>query len=391
MTTPLLNPLLQAALGSLDVNLEDELIRYRRLNRGNKPLESKSNFRRENTLISPPNGTEKLDLPSFDSASNTTEINSQTQLQENSPEEDIASDLVHQPTESGAKENLAEPAKNQKPPEDYLESSEQLLRSLEDKKSEAKKPEPKKISAWKQVLFSPLGIASVAVFVVASTLLGATLLDSETANKLGLGDLFASGDGDVETGAADEKITEGEQAKSSPSGPNLANNQEFTQELDLDTLSTVESGATPDIAPTVEENPNVAISPSPVPNTVPQSSSSDLTEALIPRSIDSQANQNPTTTVSPTPNTTEPQTITPEDIEAEPAPSKNESYHFVIVDYTGPDSLLKARTVVKDAYLREFGQTVKIQMSASNSEADAQRLVEELKQKGISASIFNNQ
>ena len=128
-----------------------------------------------------------------------------------------------------------------------------------------------------------------------------------------------------------------------------------------------------------------------MPNTVPQSSSSDLTEALIPRSIDSQANQNPTTTVSPTPNTTEPQTITPEDIEAEPAPSKNESYHFVIVDYTGPDSLLKARTVVKDAYLREFGQTVKIQMSASNSEADAQRLVEELKQKGISASIFNNQ
>ena len=389
MSSPVLNPLLQAALGSLDVNLEDELIRYRRLNRGSKSPESKSNFRREHTLVAPPSGTEKLDLPSFDSASTATEIDATTQLQENASEEGIASDLVHQPTESEAKQNLAEPTKNQQPPEDYLESSEQLLRSLEEKKSETQKPEPKKTSPWKQVLFSPLGIASVAVFVVASTLLGAALLESETANKLGLGDLFASGDGDVETEPTNETIAGGEQRASSPTGPNLANNQEFTKELDLDTLSTVESGATPDTDAAAVKTPDVAISPSPVPNTAPQSSSSDLTEALIPRSIDSQASQNPETTVSP--DAAEPQPITPEDIEAETAPSKNEPYHFVIVDYTGPDSLLKARTVVKDAYLREFGQNVKIQMSASNTKADAQRLVEELKQKGISASIFNNQ
>ncbi len=389
---PVLNPLLQAALSSLDISLEEELIRYRRLSKGSKP-----NFPQGNTLIQPPPTAETLDLsqsaeasPEIDSVSTTTEINSTTQLQPNSPQENAASNLVHQPTESEEKQNLAEPNNNQQPPEDYLESSEQLLRSLEENKSEPQKPEPQKTPAWKQVLFSPLGIGSVAVFVVASTLFGATLLDSQTANKLGLGFLFASEDSDVEVEPVDQAAIEGE-VKASPSGPNLANNQEFTKELDLDTLSTVESGATPDVTAT-SETPAVAPSPIPAPNPAPQGGSSDSTEALIPRSIGSPTDPNAPTAV---PNNIAAQPAPTNSVsqvpEAVPAPGTNEPYHFVIVDYTGADSLTQARTIVKDAYLREFGQSVKIQMSASNSEAEAQRLVDELKQRGISASIFANQ
>ncbi|MGB7520701.1 MAG: hypothetical protein WA896_13815, partial [Spirulinaceae cyanobacterium] len=269
---PALNPLLKAALSSLDINLEEELIRYRRLSKGSKPGESQSNFHRGNTLASPPTATETLDLSSLeeisdlDSVSTTTEINLTTQLQEDSSQEDATANLVHQPTESEEKQNLAEPTNNQQPPEDYLESSEQLLRSLEEKKSEEKQPQQKKNPAWKQILFSPLGIASVAVFVVASTLLGATLLDPQTASKLGLGGLLGYGDGDVEVEPIDQAAIEAEQAKASPSGPNLANNEEFTKELDLDTLSTVESGATPDATAATSETPAAIPSPTLPPN-----------------------------------------------------------------------------------------------------------------------------
>jgi cell division septation protein DedD len=50
--------------------------------------------------------------------------------------------------------------------------------------------------------------------------------------------------------------------------------------------------------------------------------------------------------------------------------------------------LEQARTVVPDAYVRDFPKGSRIQMGAFKTESEAKRLVEELQRQGISASIY---
>ncbi len=59
-----------------------------------------------------------------------------------------------------------------------------------------------------------------------------------------------------------------------------------------------------------------------------------------------------------------------------------------MLDYSNEQSLDMARTVVPDAYIREFPNGVKIQMGALVDAKSAEQLVKELREKGITAKYY---
>jgi hypothetical protein len=74
---------------------------------------------------------------------------------------------------------------------------------------------------------------------------------------------------------------------------------------------------------------------------------------------------------------------------AEAAEPGSDDFYYVIADYTGDQSLKQAQTAVPEAYLVNFKEGVKIQFAAyePNAAADADSLVQTLKSQGISASV----
>jgi cell division septation protein DedD len=77
----------------------------------------------------------------------------------------------------------------------------------------------------------------------------------------------------------------------------------------------------------------------------------------------------------------------PEQVAASTA-SSSDDYYFVLLNSGSESALEQARTVVPDAYVRDFPQGTLIQMGAFKRESEAKTLVEELKQQGIFASIY---
>jgi cell division septation protein DedD len=64
-----------------------------------------------------------------------------------------------------------------------------------------------------------------------------------------------------------------------------------------------------------------------------------------------------------------------------------DEYYRVLLNYDSDRTLEQARTVVPDAYVINLSQGARIQMGAFKKESEAQTLVEQLRQQGISASI----
>jgi cell division septation protein DedD len=60
----------------------------------------------------------------------------------------------------------------------------------------------------------------------------------------------------------------------------------------------------------------------------------------------------------------------------------------VLVNYKSDRTLEQARTVVPDAYVRNFPEGNRIQMGAFKRESEAKTLIEQLNQQGVSASIY---
>jgi cell division septation protein DedD len=64
-------------------------------------------------------------------------------------------------------------------------------------------------------------------------------------------------------------------------------------------------------------------------------------------------------------------------------------YYYVLVNDAGKQTLEKAKTIIPEAYVEKFPQGARIQMGAFKVESEATTLVEQLKQQGISASIYH--
>lgn len=365
---------LQKALSSLDISLESELARYRRLrprqpqpgSRRNlnsqqlQPLELFESGRTPPTTSADAEPVTKKVLPPLEFAA--------------SDETTATSSLVHRPTTPEAEVETPElPA-----PEVYFQSSEELLRSL--------KTEPQKKAKVVNSLFTPLGIGSMLVLLVASVLLGSTLLDSEDLNRLGLGRLISSQHTPENREATDVQVAPVNSPEPEiPQYPNLAN-QEFV-DLNLDTLSTLplEPQQTEPTEATQPPAATETTQPQPTPTEAPASTGaeSNLTAALLPPALRPQA-------VVPTESSPETASGDSEDLEAAPAPT-NQNFYFVMVDYTGANSLANAREIEKEAYLVQLPQGVHIQMGAFPQASLAQAFVKELQEKGLAANVYRPQ
>ncbi|MEW6493458.1 MAG: hypothetical protein AB1589_13275, partial [Cyanobacteriota bacterium] len=230
-----INAMLQAALGSLDVQLEDELARYRRQRTGHPVMSprglGRNQIRKPLDLIAVDKGGKKTKTQPALGMSTAPQISFPLFMMKSAPtatsaqetnDEPLAQTGQQQPPSlataqtpsslvapSGVNteaENLADSqqltsfeqstehegglvpfAATQDQPEDYLESSEQLLRSLAE---ETKEPAPKKRFAER--FLTPLGVGSLLLLLLSSATLVYIFKNPSTLSALSLNRFFDS-------------------------------------------------------------------------------------------------------------------------------------------------------------------------------------------------------
>jgi hypothetical protein len=387
--TPTLKPALAAALASLEVQLDQELARYRRTRMGvraasqpsvnsyisNHPQEvtpkntTVANTQapiveiRNHTTPTPVTETPTAPLPPEPPQIPTlTESNTQIPL----PPPDAASSIV--PATSQTHQNdklLADDTPTQ--PDDYLESSEALLRSLTDEQPQTEN-QP---SNSNDSLLSPLGIGSMLLLLLASLTLGYVVFNPKSLPQFNFSRLFNSNsspsDENTEVVGTNSQPQPQPELTPIPKYPNLAA-QEFPQVRDPNDIV----GLQPKIQPTPIAPSNPVTIPTPVIppaiNPLPQ------LQPLPPIDI----SPTPTPQPSPTP------TATPTQANTEIKPAADGRY-YIVADNQGASSLAAARQVVPDAYLSNNQKL--IYLGALKTKAEAQQRLKQLQAKGIPARV----
>jgi hypothetical protein len=449
-----LHSVLQTALGSLDVHLEEELSRYRRSRKG-KPAKPSSRRNRSHNAtmdtiyVEAKGGRTQAAAGAIALSSNLGKPSPvpppppskmrKSEAAATASQLAIATDAspIPEAEPAGLGTPAVEPETTQKlvnpddinlGPDDYLESSEELLKSLDDD------PEiPPSEPGFVQSLLTPLGIGSMLLLLLSSVTLGYLIM-----NPASLG-IFSEGEsrGDRNSNSGEVAIRSGSTDLPSnvlPGSPDLAT-EEF-RELNLDTLGTlptgevsapvpvtgtVNSGATP--TPTASAASSL---PAPLPN--PQSTS-NLPTTAVPATVSMRPNgrsaptqaapvaprpaaARPGATARPSPSArssapAQANTATPArppavqaqpaspPVAAAPAPAANpapsqsqDGYFYVTTPYNGDRSLEQARQAVGDAYVRNFPEGgAQVQVGAFRDRAGAEDLANELEQQGISAEV----
>lgn len=240
------------------------------------------------------------------------------------------------------------PETNDTQPDDYLESSEALLRSLTEEPSKEQKRPNRNDS-----LLSPLGIGSMLLVLVGSLVLGYQVL------KFGE---YSSSKGNNPTAENSQSTTTNTTAKNVaeplqtpiPKYPNLAKD-EFPEVNNPNDVVGLKPKSTPTITP-----------PAPVPN------------PAVVNPIQLPVNPTPATITPPVA-----VTPTPEIPLSEIQPSTDGFYHVVIDN--NEDAFATARKAVPDAYLSPDKKLV--YLGAIKNKEKAQELLAEIKAKGINARI----
>lgn len=354
-----LNSKLQQALSCLDLRLEDELTRYRRQRAGLSvaPIVLRpKQLRQQSSQLAligsdsePPTNPETPPKAiSFDlGASAMPDSSKAKEPAIATADSDKNAMIPYEPEAAGAALfEIANPGV-QAPPEDYLESSEQLLKSL--KREEAKVEVER---GFLQSLSTPLGIGSMLTLLLSSAMLGYVIM-----NPSALSGIAQNPTQPETTEASAPKETA---SSSLPTSPRL-DRDEFS-DLGLDTLTALRTKPSPAA---------IAPSPSPSPTASPAAPSAIVAPAPSPTPVTSSSVLLPSVTVPKTSN---------------PAPSTApESVQYKVeTAFTGDQSLAAARQVVPDAFVRSDG---KIQLAATLSEGAAQKKVQELKNRGLTAEI----
>jgi hypothetical protein len=431
------HPVLRAALDNLDVNLEEELIRYRRQQRlQSEPYGRRKAVAQPRTLsripvrpaqdgIQLPNVREAFNLqskgefPIGNSAANENPV--RTLLGDPKAEVDLAPPAIvppriphlapsegiasyaqgielsaHEPNAALQKliqDNLAVAAEAD--PEDYLESSEELLKSIqEETPSQRAQRRPDLLNT----LLTPLGIGSMLLLLLSSTTLGYVIMNPSV-----LGIFFAPQTASAPRSSPLTNVPT-TPIEVAPPSPNLAA-EEF-KDLNLDTLSTLPGSAKRPSAP-AKPSPsqparsNGQANARPAPADAPSRSQPHAASVPDPQpelpAIAVQSDPPPAAEAAPpyAPPFVEPDvaiTVPPAspspDQRAARAASSTENFYYVGTDYSGDSSLQKARQSVPDAYVRNLPSGAKVQLGAFSSEAAAQERVQELQQQGIAAQVY---
>lgn len=428
-----LKPVLAAALASLEVQLDQELTRYRRIrNTGKKhnylniqgfTASNNKTFNQSQTNIdtfvqNTVGNTgiikeQSISLPLIPvtgpslGISNIVSNSENVTNNENLPDQEtpknetdtktLITSIVPSNNTTTDKEGVTATKDTVNDPDEYLESSEALLRSLNEEHS----PEIKPQSSPESVL-SPTGIASMFLLLLASLILGYVVLNPKYLPKLNFNlsnnDSFSSistsentkpGD-QITTSTTTSTIEPGITSTAVPEitpiakYPNLAS-QEFKQVRDPNDVV----GLKPKVkaTPVVPQNtpttltiqpPLTSIAPLPklspvpdVPNIINGSSSAV-----------SEISPSPSISTSPTPKAKISLAPLSEDIK----PGAN-GYYYIIADNHSKDSLAAAKKVVADAYLSPNRKY--IYLGALKTKDDVKLRLQELADQGIAARVQN--
>jgi len=311
-----LHPVLQAMLGNLDVQLDEELARYRRQNgrRGGQP-----GFPRQShpspIQDTPPPAAEQTTVPTqaayrdaglggaglplaiasdFDpSPSTLATLNVQPQTADElaKPSADLSADVSAKSEDAWG-------------PDTYLESSEHLLHSLADEAVELRASQE---SGMLQSLLTPLGIGSMLLLLLSSLTFGYLLMNPSSMSFLGLGANQQTPAPNLGLGgevAGTSGVTNA--ATGQDLSPNLSV-QEFP-DVNLDTLSTLPKTTTADPASPAftgssPSGTGSAVAPSPGTGLgVPSTSSASPAITSAPASTNSaRTSQSTASTRSPSP------------------------------------------------------------------------------------------
>lgn len=458
-----LHAVLQTALGSLDVQLEEELSRYRR-SRKSKP--AKAANRRSRSRDAKPMDTIYVEAkggrtqasstgaialsanpskpapvppppPSKMKRNESTATSAQLAIAAGATSiphvPDAAQAGLVPPAVDAPTQKLVNPDDINLGPDDYLESSEELLKSLDDDPEAPSEPE----AGFVQSLLTPLGIGSMLLLLLSSVTLGYLIMNPASLGILSEGE--SRGDRSLNSGeVATSSNSTSLPSNALPGSPDLAT-EEF-RELNLSTLSTLPTGeavapvpATPGAVPSPVASatpPQTAPLPNPqstptLPTTVvpatasmrPNGNSAPV-QAAAPAAPSRPAAARPSAPARPSPaarpsapapassntpaqaNTATPartpavqaQPATPP-VAAAPAPAGSpaagqDEYYYVTTPYNGDRSLEQARQAVGDAYVRNIpGGGAQVQVGAFRDRAGAENLANELEQQGISAEV----
>ncbi|MEL6462248.1 MAG: hypothetical protein AAFQ91_29190 [Cyanobacteria bacterium J06621_15] len=268
---------------------------------------------------------------------------------------------------------------NTKQPDDYLESSEALLRSLQEEESPSQTKKPKNNN---DSLLSPLSIGSMLLLLVSSITFGYIIFNLDDLPSLTFGGLFKRNQqvGSIENTENVSDVKSGEQKLTPiPKNPNLASDA-------LPGINSIDDvvGATPKAKPTpVAKPPATVANPAPAERTTTAGQVSPTNPAPVERRT--TAEQVPTVENTPAPAQPVSETASapaPQNLdEIEPS---NGGFYNVIVDNTG-NTLADVRKVIPDAYLSPEGKYV--YLGAFKSKDRLKKHLELLKEKGITARV----
>ncbi|MBW4495764.1 MAG: SPOR domain-containing protein [Oscillatoria princeps RMCB-10] len=405
-----LKPALQAALSSLDVKLEEELSRYRRQRRSEQSLSSygesgrlprqpldliyvtATGGRTNPEAASPPQQQPQPSQSAVSPPSEPALLTFAPKLEEADRAPSTGTGAgganLFPAAVAAAGESVAVSERNSAA-DDYLESSEDLLKSLAEEQA------PKQAERNPaESLLSPLGIGSMLLFLMASATLGYVVTHPNGTNNQAPNRQAAK---QTPASAPNPASTQPGAGTGAPT-PDLAS-REFV-DLNLGTLSTLTPK--PSQVPTPQALPSPQQRPIPLPQVTlppqeltpsPAANSNGLeniSAALLPGS--NQAETAAPATGQPLPEPVVRSPAAPSQAAPPPAAEPYEpvagDYYFVVTDYSDPMSLEKAQQVVADAYLREFPAGVRIQLGAFNDAATAKTLVEQLQRQGLSAKVY---
>lgn len=392
-----LHPIIKDALASLDVQLEDELKRYRRKKAGKSvfPTRGFSN----NTQTPPP--VELISLPVMGEAKepqlppkmeNSTHILPQSNI--NITQLPIvtlppANTQAPPDIQPHPEKTLSFPEPTFAEPYDYLQSSEALIKSLDEKP-----PTYRKKSPAKENIFNPLGVGSILLFLLSCVTLGWVIINYRANNIsfASLRNLFLSATTPVaQNPNSTSEINKTKKLPPLPNTPNLAA-QEFV-DLNLKNISnlaitkpspTPAASSTPTAASTASPSPAATPAAQPSPNATKSTTSAvsgNLTTALLPNPSAGAGNvlSIQSAPVSPSPQATKSTSV---------ANKNNNTFYYVVSQYKGDQSLQKARSIVADAYLRDFPQGTQIQLGAYKDATTAEVIVQQLRKQGLDAVIY---
>lgn len=376
--TPVLNPALTTALASLEVQLDQELTRYRRTrkNARQQPLSSVESYtiNKKTALLTdiqlpavppiatPPENplltreTEAINFPQEFAISEIEETPTPPNLEKSS------SSIVPTKIQSVENQTLLTTNDTPKQLDDYLESSEALLRSLTAEAPQTQTPNSPKS---RDNVLSPLEIGSMLLLLLATLTLGYVVLNPKTLPKFNFSNL--PNNNSSPTAVNTEVIENNSQPTSEPKitpiakYPNLAT-QEFRQIRNPQDIV--------DLTPKIKPTPQIV--PTPLAIQPPITPITPITSlpTLSPLSTLSTPLSKPTATVSP---------LT-EDVK----PSTN-GYYYIIADNQGDKALTAAKQVVPDAYLSPNQKF--IYLGALKTKDEIKRKLQELEVKGIKGRL----